>query len=86
VSREYSYAEITRTPISTTVILCVLFDTSLVPILVIASFVSFLLTTQLFLSKTQRSRTNFVEELRSLPILVRLDCPIVSSAVNIAGV
>lgn len=48
---------ITKTPISTTVILSVLSDTAMVPVIVIASFVSFLLTTQVCLIKTQRSRT-----------------------------
>ncbi len=47
---------ITKTPISTTVILSVLSDTAMVPVIVIASFVSFLLTTQVCLIKTQRSR------------------------------
>lgn len=49
---------ITKTPISTTVILSVLSDTAMVPVIVIASFVSFLLTTQVSLIKTQRSRTS----------------------------
>jgi H+/Cl- antiporter ClcA len=48
---------ITKTPISTTVILSVLSDTAMVPVIVVASFVSFLLTTQVCLIKTQRSRT-----------------------------
>lgn len=48
---------ITKTPISTTVILSVLSDSAIVPVIVIASFVSFLLTTELSLIKTQRSRT-----------------------------
>lgn len=48
---------ITKTPISTTVILSVLSDTAMVPVIVIASFVSFLLTTQVCLIKTQRTRT-----------------------------
>ncbi|WP_250124594.1 chloride channel protein [Chroococcidiopsis sp. CCMEE 29] len=47
---------VTKTPISTTVILSVLSDTAMVPVLVIASFVSFLLTTQVCLIQTQRSR------------------------------
>jgi H+/Cl- antiporter ClcA len=47
---------ITKTPISTTVILSVIADTSMVPVIVIASFTSFLLTTQVSLIKTQRSR------------------------------
>jgi H+/Cl- antiporter ClcA len=48
---------ITKTPISTTVILSVLSDTAMVPVIVIASFVSFLLTTQVCLIKTQRERS-----------------------------
>ncbi len=48
---------VTKTPISSTVILSVLSDTAMVPVLVIASFVSFLLTTQVSLIQTQRSRT-----------------------------
>jgi len=47
---------VTKTPISTTVILSVLSDTAMVPVLIIASFVSFLLTTQVCLIQTQRSR------------------------------
>ena len=47
---------ITKTPISTTVILSVLSDTAMVPVIIIASFVSFLLTTQVCLIKTQRAR------------------------------
>ncbi len=52
---------ITKTPISTTVILSVLADTAMVPVIVIASFVSFLLTTQVSLIQTQRSRSIPVE-------------------------
>jgi H+/Cl- antiporter ClcA len=48
---------ITKTPVSTTVILSVIADTSMVPVIVIASFTSFLLMTQVSLIKTQRSRT-----------------------------
>lgn len=48
---------ITKTPISTTVILSVLSDTAMVPVILIASFTSFLLTTQVSLIQTQRSRT-----------------------------
>lgn len=53
---------ITKTPISTTVILSVIADTSMMPVIVIASFTSFLLTTQVSLIKTQRSRTVAVGE------------------------
>lgn len=52
---------ITKTPISTTVILSVLSGTAMIPVIAIASFVSFLLTTQVSLIKTQRSRS-FLEE------------------------
>ncbi|HEY9889683.1 MAG TPA: chloride channel protein, partial [Candidatus Obscuribacterales bacterium] len=47
---------ITKTPISTTVILSVLSDTAMVPVIVIASLTSFLLTLNLNMIKTQRSR------------------------------
>jgi H+/Cl- antiporter ClcA len=47
---------VTKTPISTSVILSVLSDTAMLPVIVIASFVSFLLTTHLALIQTQRSR------------------------------
>ncbi|NMF66714.1 chloride channel protein [Brasilonema octagenarum UFV-E1] len=48
---------ITKTPISTTVILSVLSGTAMIPVIAIASFVSFLLTIQVSLIKTQRSRS-----------------------------
>lgn len=47
---------ITKTPISTTVILSVLSDTTILPIVAVASFTSFLLTSNIGLLKTQRSR------------------------------
>lgn len=53
---------ITKTPISTTVILSVLSDTAMVPVIVIASFTSFLLTTQVCLIQTQRSRSSSEQE------------------------
>jgi H+/Cl- antiporter ClcA len=49
---------ITKTPISTTIILSVLSASAMVPVIVIASFVSFFLTTELSLIKTQRSRSS----------------------------
>ncbi len=57
---------ITKTPISTTVILSVLSDTAMVPVIVIASFVSFLLTTRVSLIHTQRSRNVSAEESGSI--------------------
>lgn len=47
---------ITKTPISTSIILGVLTDTSILPIVAIASFTSLLLTNNVSLLKTQRSR------------------------------
>jgi len=47
---------ITKTPISSTIILSVLSDTAMVPVIAIASLVSFLLTIELSLIPTQRSR------------------------------
>ena len=50
---------ITKTPVSTSIILGVLSDTSILPIIAISSFTSLLLTNNLALLKTQRSRTLF---------------------------
>ena len=47
---------VTRTPISTTVILTTLSGTSMVPVIGAASLVSFLLTTPVSLIRTQRPR------------------------------
>jgi len=47
---------ITKTPISTTIILTVLSDTTIFPVVAIASFTSFLLTSNIGLLKTQRAR------------------------------
>jgi H+/Cl- antiporter ClcA len=47
---------ITKTPVSTSIILGVLSDTSILPIIAIASFTSFLITSNITLLKTQRSR------------------------------
>jgi H+/Cl- antiporter ClcA len=47
---------VTKTPVSTTVILLTLSGLAIAPLLVIASFVSFLLTTRVALIRTQRSR------------------------------
>lgn len=47
---------ITKTPISTSIILSVLSDTSIIPIIVIASFTSFILTSNIVLLSTQRPR------------------------------
>ncbi len=47
---------ITKTPVSTTIILTVLSDTTILPVIAIASFASFLLTSNMWLLETQRSR------------------------------
>ena len=47
---------ITKTPISTTIILTVLSDTTILPVIAVASFTSFLLTSNIGLLKTQRAR------------------------------
>jgi H+/Cl- antiporter ClcA len=69
---------ITKTPISTTVILSVLSDTAMVPVVLIASFTSFLLTTQVSLIGTQRSRTVFPTEtsFQSVPQAIAVEVPI----------
>lgn len=47
---------ITKTPVSTTIILTVLSDTTILPVIAVASFTSFLLTSNIGLLKTQRAR------------------------------
>ncbi|MGP1371287.1 MAG: chloride channel protein [Almyronema sp.] len=47
---------VTKTPISTSIILSVLSGTAMLPVIVIASFTSFLLTSQISMIRTQRSR------------------------------
>lgn len=47
---------VTKTPVSTSIILSVLSGTAMLPVIVISSFVSFLLTSQIAMIKTQRSR------------------------------
>ncbi|MDJ0703090.1 MAG: chloride channel protein [Leptolyngbyaceae cyanobacterium MO_188.B28] len=56
---------VTKTPISTSIILSVLSGTSMLPVIVISSFSSFLLTSQIAMIKTQRSRS---AEADSIPI------------------
>lgn len=56
---------VTKTPISTSIILSVLSGTAMLPVIVIASFTSFLLTSQVSMIGTQRSRQ--VDE-ESIPI------------------
>lgn len=48
---------VTKTPISTSIILSVLSGTAMLPVIVIASFTSFLLTSQVAMIGTQRSRS-----------------------------
>ena len=48
---------ITKTPVSTTIVLTVLSDTTILPVIAIASFTSFLLTSNVGLLETQRART-----------------------------
>jgi hypothetical protein len=70
---------ITKTPISTTVILSVLSDTAMVPVILIASFTSFLLTTQVSLIGTQRSRTVFPvgeSRLQVAPQAIAVEIPV----------
>ena len=47
---------VTKTPISTSIILSVLSGTAMLPVIAISSFVSFILTSELSMLKTQRSR------------------------------
>ena len=48
---------VTKTPVSTSIILSVLSGTTMLPVIVIASFTSFLLTSKVSMIKTQRSRS-----------------------------
>ncbi|PSB11254.1 voltage-gated chloride channel [Pleurocapsa sp. CCALA 161] len=47
---------VTKTPVSTSIILSVLSGTAMLPVIAISSFVSFILTSQISIIKTQRSR------------------------------
>ena len=47
---------VTKTPVSTSIILSVLSGTAMLPVIAISSFVSFVLTSQVTMIKTQRSR------------------------------
>lgn len=47
---------VTKTPVSTSIILSVLSGTAMLPVIAIASFVSFVLTSQITMIKTQRGR------------------------------
>lgn len=48
---------VTKTPVSTSIILSVLSGTAMLPVIVIASFTSFLLTSKIAMIRTQRSRS-----------------------------
>ena len=58
---------VTKTPISTSIILSVLSGTAMLPVIVIASFTSFLLTSQIAMIRTQRSRCPDEGIMPSLP-------------------
>lgn len=49
---------VTKTPVSTSIILSVLSGTAMLPVIVIASFTSFLLTSNIAMIRTQRSRSS----------------------------
>ena len=53
---------VTKTPVSTSIILSVLSGTPMLPVIVIASFTSFLLTSRIVMIRTQRSRTTMVPD------------------------
>jgi H+/Cl- antiporter ClcA len=67
---------VTRTPISTTVILTTLSGTSMMPVIGAASLVSFLLTTPVALIRTQRPRRHHpvvASKARQRPPIERAD-------------
>jgi hypothetical protein len=61
---------VTKTPVSTSIILSVLSGTSMLPVIAITSFVSFILTSQITLIKTQRCRD--LEEVNSSNLIKEL--------------
>ena len=58
---------VTKTPISTSIILSVLSGTAMLPVIVISSFTSFVLTSKIAMIGTQRSRTLEEESLPAWP-------------------
>ena len=59
---------VTKTPVSTSIILSVLSGTAMLPVIAISSFVSFVLTSQISMIKTQRSRD--LEEVSSSSLIL----------------
>jgi H+/Cl- antiporter ClcA len=59
---------VTKTPVSTSIILSVLSGTAMLPVIAIASFVSFVLTSQITMIKTQRCRD--LEEVDSANLIL----------------
>ena len=59
---------VTKTPVSTSIILSVLSGTAMLPVIAISSFVSFVLTSQISMIKTQRSRD--LEEVTSSSLIL----------------
>lgn len=59
---------VTKTPVSTSIILSVLSGTAMLPVIAIASFVSFVLTSKISMIKTQRSRD--LEEVNSSSLIL----------------
>ncbi len=59
---------VTKTPVSTSIILSVLSGTSMLPVIAITSFVSFILTSQITMIKTQRCRD--LEEVNASNLLI----------------
>ena len=59
---------VTKTPVSTSIILSVLSGTAMLPVIAISSFVSFVLTSQISMIKTQRSRD--LEEVGSSSLIL----------------
>ncbi|NET56105.1 MAG: chloride channel protein [Symploca sp. SIO2E6] len=67
---------VTKTPVSTSIILSVLSGTAMLPVIVIASFTSFLLTSQIVMIRTQRSRIMNESELSQEELLASGECRI----------
>jgi len=75
---------VTKTPVSTSIILSVLSGTTMLPVIAITSFVSFILTSQITMIKTQRCRD--LEEVNSTNLLIEELTLVDQSSVKIPGI
>ena len=74
---------VTKTPVSTSIILSVLSGTAMLPVIAIASFVSFVLTSQITMIKTQRCRD--LEEVDSSNLILEEATLVKGKQITIPG-